>query len=150
MKITISAFIKDNGQLELEQIKGKQNRPPIARYQQDVLAFLNQLDFNEIMPDDIINMGIIRLPEALRTPNMPAWCLISSLRSEAEQLWLTRHAPHLFHLLPAPLPSVLWYVAGLNQTSTEMLNKSSSPLPTGLKASLKRSQSKPHAIRSPF
>src|SRR5260370_38069032 len=57
-RITVSAQVRDDGRLRIDQIKGKQNRPPIARYLADVLALLNHLDTDGEAPADALAMGI--------------------------------------------------------------------------------------------
>ena len=59
-RITISAHVKADGQLEIEQIKGKQNRPPVDKYHADLLAFLQSLPTTEVTPHVMIARRLIR------------------------------------------------------------------------------------------
>lgn len=110
-RITINAYVQADGRLEVEQIKGKQNQPPIARYTADVVGLLNHLPLNASIPEDALAMGLVRRPpalldaEALESP----WCHVSALHSEAEQLWLLQTHPQLLHQLTAALlPIIQW------------------------------------------
>ncbi|MEO9102121.1 MAG: hypothetical protein ABI256_06465, partial [Rhodoferax sp.] len=59
--ITISLKVTDDGMLDLDQIKGRQNRLPDARYRDDVCAFLNHLPTSMFDPSDGLEMGVARL-----------------------------------------------------------------------------------------
>jgi len=107
--ITLSARCQKDGQLRIDQIKGKQNQPPIARYWQDVLRLLNFLETDEQTPPDALAIGLVRLPEALREDGQkPAWCFASTLSSEAEQLWLLAQYPALLEPQTLRSPLAQW------------------------------------------
>lgn len=101
--ITISAHVREDGRLAIDQIKGKQNRPPIERYQGEVLALLNQLATCEDAPPDALQMGIVRASQG--------WCAVRDVALEADQLRLVQARPALVRELPAPSPLVQWLVA---------------------------------------
>ncbi|MDR3005368.1 MAG: hypothetical protein LBV14_14190 [Acidovorax sp.] len=109
-RITVNAYLKEGGLLQIEQIKGKQNRPPIVRYAADVVALLNHLPLNDVVPHDALAMGIVRRPahllaaDAARTP----WCAAADMHSEAEQLWLLQQHPDLLDLGMLRSPLVQW------------------------------------------
>lgn len=104
-RITVSAQVLDGGRLRIDQIKGKQNRPPIARYLADVLALLNHLDADGEAPADALAMGIVRRPaHLLASGHTGAWCAASELHTEAEQLWLLQAHPALLEQLDIRSP----------------------------------------------
>ncbi len=101
--ITMSAVVTADGRLAIDQIKGKQNRPPIARYRDDVRAFLNTLSTNEDTPADAAVMGIVRLSDR--------WVAVSEATDAVEQLRLAHRHPSLVRQLPSPSAAVQWLVA---------------------------------------
>lgn len=101
--ITISAHVREDGRLAIDQIKGKQNRPPIERYQGEVLALLNQLSTCEDASPDALQMGIVRTAQG--------WCAVRDVVHEQDQLRLVQARPALVRELPAPSPLVQWLVA---------------------------------------
>lgn len=116
-RITVSAQLRDDGRLRIDQIKGKQNRPPIARYLPDVLALLNHLDADGEAPADALAMGIVRRPaHLLATGSAAAWCAASGLHTEAEQLWLLQSHPALLEQLDIRSPLMQWLVAARRDT----------------------------------
>jgi hypothetical protein len=102
-KITISAFVKEDGTLEIDQIKGKQNRPPIERYRIEVRDFLNTLNTNLVAPPDANAMGLVRVNSG--------WCTLAEVTQEADQLLIVNRSPGLISELPATSPVVQWLVA---------------------------------------
>ncbi|MFG0642234.1 hypothetical protein [Delftia sp. WSY_22] len=116
-RITVSAQVLDGGRLRIDQIKGKQNRPPIARYLADVLALLNHLDADGEAPADALAMGIVRRPaHLLASGHTGAWCAASELHTEAEQLWLLQAHPALLEQLDIRSPLMQWLVAARRDT----------------------------------
>lgn len=113
-RITINAFVQPNGLLVIEQIKGKQNRPPIARYQADVLHLLNHLPLDDSLPDDALAMGLVRLPTHLRTISASPWKSIAELQQDDEQLWLMQQHPELINQLPTLRPLAQWMALAMN------------------------------------
>ncbi len=110
-RITVNTHVREDGLLEIEQIKGKQNRPPIARYVPDVVALLNHLPLNHAVPEDALAMGIVRRPVHLLsvTEKATPWCAVDDLQTEAEQLWLLQTHPELLsQLCLAPSPLMQW------------------------------------------
>ena len=115
-RITVSAQVLEDGRLRLDQVKGKQNRPPIARYVDDVLALLNHLDTDDHVPGDALAMGVVRLPAHLRAPQQPPWQAAAGLRGEAVQLWLLQTHPELLERLDIASPLMQWLVAARRDT----------------------------------
>jgi hypothetical protein len=101
--ITVSAVVRGDGRLDVDQIKGKQNRPPVERYIDDVLACLNALDTGELTPPDGIAIGIVRTPAG--------WRRIENVLDAASQTRLVGHHPQLYRRLTRPTPAVEWLVA---------------------------------------
>lgn len=101
--ITISLIARAGGKSEVEQVKGKQNRPPISRYVDDLLACLNALDTSDETPPDCIAIGIVRTESD--------WRRIEDVMDAASQAKLIGRYPRLFVRLAAPTPVVEWLVA---------------------------------------
>ncbi|MEO8248994.1 MAG: hypothetical protein ABI589_06460 [Burkholderiales bacterium] len=101
--ITISADVRDDGMLVIDQIKGKQNRPPIARYQGEVRAFLNSLPTSGKAPADALRMGLVRVAGG--------WLHASEVTREEDQLAVLAQAPSLIAELPHPSPLMQWLIA---------------------------------------
>ncbi|WP_417283455.1 hypothetical protein [Comamonas sp.] len=112
-RITVNAVMQKDGSLQIEQIKGKQNRPPIARYAPDVVALLNHLPLNDEAPHDALTMGIVRRPPEILAEDsqLTPWCTVAELHSESEQLWLLNRHPDLLPQLPLRTPLMQWMVA---------------------------------------
>lgn len=102
-KITISANVKEDGTLEIDQIKGKQNRPPIERYRNEVRDFLNTLNTSLVAPPDANAMGLVRVRSG--------WCTLAEVTDEADQILIVNRAPGLIAELPPTSPVVQWLVA---------------------------------------
>lgn len=101
--ITISLIVREGDKPEVEQVKGKQNRPPIARYVDDLLACLNALDTNEATPPDCVAIGIVRTDSD--------WRRIEDVTDTRSQARLVGRYPQLFARLASPSPVVEWLVA---------------------------------------
>lgn len=101
--LTISAILREDGSLEIEQVKGKQNRPPVARYVSELVACLDALGTNDAMPADCIAIGVVRTPVG--------WTHIDDVQDAAVQASLVARHPTLFSHLSAPTPAVEWFVA---------------------------------------
>jgi hypothetical protein len=99
-RITISAIVHSNGLLEIEQIKGKQNRPPVAKYHADVLGFLQSLSTTDNTPNDALAIDLIRLPGG--------WTHVSDISSETDQLALFVRHPAKLAQVAWPSPLVQW------------------------------------------
>jgi len=115
--ITISVEVQPGGSLRMDQIKGKQNRPPVERYHADVLALLNHLGTDEVIPDDALRMGIVRRPDTLRQGGQPAWCPARELTSDAEQYWLLQNHPNLLQAEQLQSPLMQWLLAACYKQS---------------------------------
>ncbi len=122
-RITVNALVQEDGSLRIEQIKGKQNRPPIPRYQPDVLALLNHLPHAGETPSDALAMGIVRRPAHLLAPGQAAtpWCAVADLQAEAEQLWLLAEHPQLLPQLDLHSPLLQWMVAARRDSVEALL-----------------------------
>lgn len=99
--ITLSAHVLEDGQLEIEQIKGKQNRPPVPKYKADVLGFLRSLPTRrDSTPPDALGMNLICLASG--------WTEIEAIVEEKDQLALLRTQPDKVGLLRHPSALVQW------------------------------------------
>lgn len=101
--ITISAHTEADCTLRIDQIKGKQNRAPIARYREEVLTLLNLLPTTNPTPADALAMGVARTAKG--------WQAVSNITDGAEQLALVRQQPALVRELPPAAALVHWVVA---------------------------------------
>ena len=99
-RITISAVVQADGRLDIEQIKGKQNRPPVAKYHTDVLGFLQSLPTGDDTPNDALAIDLVRLPSG--------WTRVADITTEADQLALFAHHPDKLALVAQPSPLVQW------------------------------------------
>ena len=143
-RITINAFVQKDGSLQVEQIKGKQNRPPIARYVPDVVALLNHLPLSGEESDDALAMGIVRRPAEMLPPGQEQtpWCAIADLQTEAEQLWLMQQHPEQVTQLELKLPLMQWIVAARKDSvDNEVLERM--PKSAALKTTLQLAKKRP-------
>lgn len=101
--ITISARVDASGRLAVDQVKGKQNRPPVARYRDAVLGFLNSLPTAEGACADAAGLGLVRV--------RAGWRKACDVVDEADQLLVAKHHPFLLAELPSPSPLVQWLAA---------------------------------------
>ncbi|KAE9644851.1 hypothetical protein EJA70_12790 [Pseudomonas sp. PB103] len=102
--ITISLIVQADGTLTVEQVKGKQNRPPVERYYQDLLQCLNALHTDQQTPADCIAIGIVRTEAG--------WLRIEDVSDPTAQTRLVARYPQLYERLDAPSAMVEWLVAG--------------------------------------
>ncbi|MBK5554204.1 hypothetical protein JFU49_28575 [Pseudomonas sp. TH03] len=102
--ITISLIVQADGTLTVEQVKGKQNRPPVERYYQDLLQCLNALGTDQQTPADCIAIGIARTEVG--------WLRIEEVSDPTAQTRLVARYPQLYERLDAPSAMVEWLVAG--------------------------------------
>ncbi|MBC2657249.1 hypothetical protein H7A76_17575 [Pseudomonas sp. MSSRFD41] len=101
--ITVSLIVQGSGALTVEQVKGKQNRPPVERYFHDLLLFLNTLGTDQQTPDDCIAIGVVRTETG--------WLHIAEVSEPEAQTRLVSRYPQLFSRLDSPSPMVQWLVA---------------------------------------
>ena len=109
--ITISLLARADGSFEVEQVKGKQNRPPVERYADDVVACLNAIGTNDVVPADCIAIGIVR--------TTAGWARIEQVDDETSQARLVVRYPQLFERLTTPPPMVEWLVAARHPQSLQ-------------------------------
>ncbi|RDU98990.1 hypothetical protein [Trinickia dinghuensis] len=101
--VTISMLARPDGSFEVEQVKGKQNRPPVDRYVDEVVACLNAIGTNDVMPADCIAIGVVRTEAG--------WTRIENVEDEATQARLVVRYPRLFERVTAPPPMLEWLMA---------------------------------------
>lgn len=104
--ITINAHVNPDGRLTIDQIKGKQNRPPVARYRDSLLAFLNSLPTTESACADAASVGLVRV--------QAGWRCATEVTEQADQLLVVQNHPALLKELPSPSILVQWLVAARN------------------------------------
>ena len=105
-KITISGWVNEQGQLSLDQIKGKQNIAPVTKYHHHLLQILNYLPCDLSSPADALAIGLVRLPSE--------WKFISDIRDESEQAFVAMKYPQLCHLIQEPCAWVQWLIAAVH------------------------------------
>lgn len=105
-KITISGWVNEQGQLSLDQIKGKQNIAPVAKYHHHLLQILNYLPCDLTTPADALAIGLVRLPSE--------WKFISDIRDETEQAFVAMKYPQLCHFIQEPCAWVQWLIAAVH------------------------------------
>ena len=143
-RITVNAFVQKDGKLKIEQIKGKQNRPPIARYVPDVVTLLNHLPLNDEVPEDAVAMGIVRRPpDVLQAhPELTPWCSVQELQTDNEQLWLMQQHPSLLPQLNLQSPLMQWMVAARKDSlDSEVIDRM--PKSAALKHTLQMAKKRP-------
>jgi hypothetical protein len=101
-KITLSAHVRENGVLEIDQIKGKQNRPPVVRYRDEIRGFLNSLSTMAFVSADAEALGLVRIRSG--------WCTVSEVTEEADQIAIACRSPSLVAEMPSPGAAVQWLV----------------------------------------
>ena len=101
--ITVSITLQNNGALTVDQVKGKQNRPPIERYYTPLLALLNAVGTDEQTPADCIAIAIVR--------TQAGWLRLEDVTDPSAQTRLVALYPQLFSRLQAPSAMVEWLVA---------------------------------------
>jgi len=119
--ITISAYVEEDGRLRIDQIKGKQNRPPVERYHIDVLALLNHLPTTEDGASDALTMQLFRRPDFLCGQELSPWCRASELTTQPEQLWLLRAHPECLDTQHLQTPLMQWLVAARHEQMPDAL-----------------------------
>jgi len=102
---TISINYK-RGEAWLDQIKGKQNKAPVARYIPASVAFFNHLKLKQNYHTDCLAMGVVFVKGRSEQ--------LSLIVDESMQQHLIAYEPSFIHQLPKPSKSSLW-LASLRQ-----------------------------------
>lgn len=110
-RITINAWVQADGSLKVDQIKGKQNRPPIDRYRADVIGFLNTLPTADETPNDALGMRMVRIQSG--------WQAVEALTQEADHLQLLQRQPQLLAHVEQLTPLVQWLAAARDTSSLQ-------------------------------
>lgn len=103
---TIS-FIQKHGKLWLDQIKGKQNLAPVARYVPASVAFFNHIGVEHDYHQDCLVMDVVYVQGKSQQ--------LSKITDEATQQRLIAYNPSFINKLPNPSKSALW-LASLRDT----------------------------------
>ncbi|WBM72773.1 PcfJ domain-containing protein [Buttiauxella sp. WJP83] len=101
--VTISMRIKPEG-LEIEQIKGKQNRHPVKKYAADVLHLLRHIAAQSVRHADCEGMGIVYE----KTPDYEGWKFISDIHDESFLLSVLHNNFHLLRHVTDPPVALQW------------------------------------------
>ena len=101
--VTMSLLVHGGG-LRVDQIKGKQNRRPVAKYVGDVLAGLVALDVGcDDLPIDCVDMGVVHDPDG--------WQRVADITDVASLTALVGRYPQLYAALPDAPPALEWLIA---------------------------------------
>lgn len=109
--VTVS-LIEDLGEWSLEQIKGKQNTVPAARYVPDVLRLLNALRPRDIGSRDLLQLGIVARADAVADDGLPAYVGYAQLDDRRRQHALLCAATQLLRQHPRADPLTQWLALG--------------------------------------
>jgi hypothetical protein len=112
---TISINYK-HGEPWLDQIKGKQNQPPVARYVPASVAFFNHLKLQQNYHPDCLAMDVVFVKGTSQE--------LSKITDEATQQQLIAYNPTLIHKLPNPSKSSLWLATLRNPKEMENIKNS--------------------------
>lgn len=110
--VTVS-LVEDLGEWSLDQIKGKQNTTPDAKYAPDVLCLLNVLRPRDAGSFDSLRLGLVAQSEADEVnqtpqPDRVAYVNLGELRDAARRHALLGAFPHLLGQCPRPDPLSQW------------------------------------------
>ena len=94
------AVYRKKGIYWLDQIKGKQNKPPIARYVSACVAFFNFLDLHYDYNSDTLGMGVVYVDgKSLE---------LKEIKDEKIQQYLVAYRSDFILQLPNPSKATLW------------------------------------------
>ena len=96
---TIALYEKD-GTLWLDQIKGKQNVAPIARYAPACIAFLNAFKVHYNYHSDTLRMGVVCIDGVSKQ--------IEEIHDERTQQFLVAYNAQYIDMLPSPSVATRW------------------------------------------
>lgn len=100
-KITISVEVKEDGSLQVDQVKGKQNSPPVEKYKTAMLDFLNELSLTNIeTPHDLKAMNIVKVPSA--------WLGYDQVYQDNDFLHILKHDPECLNGMTFTSPILQW------------------------------------------
>lgn len=105
--VTVS-LVQDLDEWSVEQIKGKQNAVPSAKYLPDVLCLLDALRPRDNGSHDLLQLGIV----AHECDGATRYVAYAALDEPARQHALLGAAPHLLRQHPRPDPLVQWLALG--------------------------------------
>jgi len=111
--VTVS-LAEDLGEWRVDQIKGKQNTVPAAKYLPDVLCLLNALRPRETGNADLQALGIVARNEGEGEGEdaAPAYVAFAELQDRARQHALLGAFPHLLGQHPRPDALAQWIALG--------------------------------------
>ncbi|WP_417066701.1 PcfJ domain-containing protein [Niveibacterium terrae] len=101
--ITISLTMRGNAAPRVDQVKGKQNRPPISRYVDALIRVLNLIGTDMETPNDCLNIGIVRTETG--------WQRLEEIADPLVQARFVSRYPHTFSMLRSPGALAQWITA---------------------------------------
>lgn len=110
--VTISLYNKE-GVYSLDQIKGKQNKPPIKRYIAASIYLLNLLNVQYDYHEDTLGMGVVYVNGKSQRLN--------EIKDEDTQQFLVAYKTAFIHELPNPSKATLWLAALRSNTEIETI-----------------------------
>jgi hypothetical protein len=113
---TIS-FMRKHGKLWLEQIKGKQNLAPVARYVPASVAFFNHIGVEHDYHQDCLAMDVVFIQGKSQQ--------LSKITDEATQQRLIAYNPSFINKLPNPSQSSHWLASLRNTKEMDQLENTS-------------------------
>lgn len=116
---TISVGYK-RGKAQLNQIKGKQNKPPVSRYIPASVAFFNHLSLEHNYHPDCLGMGVVFVQGKSQQ--------LSTITDEAVQQHLIAYDPKFIEALPNPSKSSLWLATLRNPKKMGSLKETSNAM----------------------
>lgn len=101
--ITISLEVRGNNALRVDQVKGKQNRPPVSRYVDALIRVLNLIGTDNETPSDCLDIGIVRTEAG--------WQRLGEIADPLVQARFVLRHPHAYPMLRSPGPLAQWITA---------------------------------------
>ena len=118
--VTISLRV-DGSSLHIDQIKGKQNRPPVHKYVQDTLQFLRWAQPVPERHGDCDSMGLIH--QEAEGPEGGGWTFVADLRDQALMLSVLALHPDLIAHFPQPPASLQWLMLGMGPDKLQAVRR---------------------------
>lgn len=124
--ITISLTVRGKGAPQLDQVKGKQNRPPISRYVDALIRVLNLIGTDGETPNDCLSIGIVRTETG--------WQRLDEITDPLAQARFVSRYPHAFSMLRSPGALAQWITAARQPAPLNGQNPGSAALRYALRA----------------
>ncbi|QWP76143.1 DUF1266 domain-containing protein [Lysobacter sp. K5869] len=127
--VTVS-LVEDLGEWSLDQIKGKQNTVPAAKYAADVLCLLNAVRPRDAGSQDMLRLGIV----AREQDGEAVYAGFAELDDPARRHALLGAAPQLLRQYPRPDAFVQWLALGAGAAVLDEVDAPHGPVLAALQA----------------